>query len=244
MLGKDNTNVKFSVIIPARNEEKFIGSCLSSILKAAGKIQDRVEIIVVLNRCTDSTEKIALEHGARIEKNDEKNLSKIRNSGVKKARGEIIITLDADSRMHEFMLVDVAKALESGKYIGGAVFIRLERYSIPIFLSVLMVMPYFLLRGISGGSFWCYKNDFNKIQGFNENLLSFEDLDFAKRLKRFGKESKRKFKILYRAHITTSCRKFDMLGEWYMLKNFWQFWTLLKGQNKKLSNYIWYDAKR
>ena len=56
---------KFSVIIPAHNEEKYIGKCLQSVLSAAKYVRpDRVEIIVVANRCTDNTVKIARHYGA------------------------------------------------------------------------------------------------------------------------------------------------------------------------------------
>lgn len=52
-------NVKFSIIIPAHNEENYIGGCLESIAKAAQPYKDQVEVIVVLNRCTDKTKEIA-----------------------------------------------------------------------------------------------------------------------------------------------------------------------------------------
>lgn len=54
-----NILYKFSVIIPAHNEEKYIDKCLKSILNASEYVTDNVEIIVVANRCTDKTELIA-----------------------------------------------------------------------------------------------------------------------------------------------------------------------------------------
>jgi len=51
---------KFSVLIPARNEENFLPRCLDSIKAAASPFPDQVEIIVALNRCTDRTEEVAL----------------------------------------------------------------------------------------------------------------------------------------------------------------------------------------
>ncbi|EFI70238.1 glycosyl transferase, group 2 family protein [Lysinibacillus fusiformis ZC1] len=44
----NENNVKFSVIIPAHNEEKYIGGCLESIVQAAQLYKDQVEVIVVL----------------------------------------------------------------------------------------------------------------------------------------------------------------------------------------------------
>lgn len=45
-------DIRISVVIPAHNEEKYIGKCLESIIEASKLLKDQVEIIVVLNRCT------------------------------------------------------------------------------------------------------------------------------------------------------------------------------------------------
>ena len=92
-------NMKFSIIIPAYNEEKLLGRCLDSIIAASVPYKGQVEVIVVLNRCTDRTEEIARSYDCIIVTEDRKNMSIIRNAGVKVARGEIIATIDADSRM-------------------------------------------------------------------------------------------------------------------------------------------------
>lgn len=57
--GNLKKDVKFSIIIPAHNEEKYIGKCLDSIVKASEAYKEQTEVIVVLNRCTDKTEEIA-----------------------------------------------------------------------------------------------------------------------------------------------------------------------------------------
>ena len=110
----------FSVVIPAHNEEHYIGNCLQSVVRAAELVKpDAVEIIVVANRCTDRTAEIAGEFGARVLTNDEKCISAIRNTGIRAANGGIIVTLDADSVMSEQSLREIRRMLESGAYIGG-----------------------------------------------------------------------------------------------------------------------------
>ncbi len=79
--------MNISVIIPAHNEEHYIGRCLSSVRKAGEFAKAKVGIVVVANRCTDKTEEIARSFGARIVKNDLRNLSAIRNSGLRAATG-------------------------------------------------------------------------------------------------------------------------------------------------------------
>ena len=112
---------KLSLIIPAHNEEKFIGKCLSSVKAAAAHIDVPVEIVVVLNRCTDSTESIARQFNAVTVKEDARNLAKIRNAGFRTAGGDVIATIDADSWMTANMLTEILRHLGAGKYIGGGV---------------------------------------------------------------------------------------------------------------------------
>ncbi|MGB5745385.1 MAG: glycosyltransferase, partial [Desulfobacterales bacterium] len=65
----------YSILIPAHNEEAYIGNCLQSVKSAADKIPEPVEVIVALNRCTDQTADIAARHHASIVREDSKNLA-------------------------------------------------------------------------------------------------------------------------------------------------------------------------
>ena len=147
--------MKFSIIIPAHNEEKYIRKCLDSIAKASEAYKEQTEVIVVLNRCTDKTEEIAKSYNCVTLKNNDKNLSKIRNAGAKIANGEIIVTIDADTIMTESMLSNVDKYLASGKYIGGGVNGKFERISLGIFLSAMLIIIPLLFKygAISVGIF-------------------------------------------------------------------------------------------
>jgi glycosyltransferase involved in cell wall biosynthesis len=236
--------VKFSVIIPAHNEEGFIGDCLESIESAARHLSAEVEILVGLNRCTDSTEVICRNHKAVVVKEDCKNLAKIRNTAARAATGDVIVTIDADSRMTVNMFEEIEKKLLAVKYIGGGVIVRPERMSVGIFMSVLTVIPVLLIHRVSGGLFWCYRKDFEAIGGFNESLVSAEDIDFARRLKSYGKNKGQRFKTITKAHIVTSCRKFDTFGDWYLFKNPRLVWTILRGDDQKAADDFYYEVDR
>ena len=237
--------MKFSVIVPARNEEKYIGACLEAV-KAAGADQHHdVQIIVVLNRCTDRTEEIAKSFGAHIVIEDAKNLSQIRNAGAKAAQGEIIVTVDADSRMSKNTFTEIKRHLASGKFIGGGTRIKIDRISLGIIFSTFIIAAYAVRRKIpSAGLFWCYKKDFDAIGGFDENVYTVEDLDFAQRLKAHGQRKNLKFGTLWKSDIRTSARKFDKLGDWYFFKNPGEVKALFQGKNKQLANKFYYDFER
>jgi len=236
--------MKYSVIIPAHNEEAFIGKCLQSIKSAADQVPGEVEIIVALNRCTDQTADIARSHQALIVKENSKNLARIRNAAASVATGNIIVTLDADSRMSSNMFVEITRYLSTGKFIGGGVMIRPERLSVGIFMSLLTVVPFLLIHRVSAGLFWCNRSDFEAIGGFNEALVSAEDVDFAIRLKSYGRKKGKRFKTLICAHIVTSCRKFDTFGDWYLFKHPGLVRKILKGDNQQAADLFYYNTDR
>ena len=234
-----------SIIIPAYNEEQYIRKCLESIEIARTNYEGRIEIIVVLNRCTDNTEKIASEHGAKLIFNNDKNLSKIRNSGVACATGKIVVTMDADSLMHEKTLVEVEKRLNSGKYIGGGVKIKFEKNNLQTILTYILFALIFFrtwyIRRLSVGLFWCYKKDFDAIKGFDESLVSAEDIDFAYRLKQYGKKLGKKYGTINNTPVTTSNRKF---GSWFYFKNLNKLFKIKTGKDQNAANQVYYDYPR
>lgn len=233
--------MKFTVVVPARDEEVRIGTCLRSIITAAAPFPDDVEIIVVVNRCTDRTEEIARGFGARIVREDAKNLAVIRNAGAHAARGEVVVTLDADSVMSPRMLTEVDRALGSGRYIGGGVPIRAERMSPGIFLTGLVLLLLLSRDRISGGAFWCRREDFDAIGGFDPRWSVAEDVDFGRRLKAHGRKQGKRYGTLRRAPIRTSCRKFDAFGDTYFLRHPGVLRRGLRGGDQDLGDRFFYD---
>lgn len=234
----------FSVIIPAHNEEGFLPACLESIDRATAQVPFEIERIVILNRCTDRTEEIASANGCTIVREGAPNLSRIRNAGAKAATGEVLVTIDADSRMHPRTFRDIDRKLSSGRYIGGGTLVLLERLSLGICCSMLAILPFLLPHGFSFGLFWCRKEDFDAIEGFNEEFVSIEDLDFVRRLKRLGKPRGLRFGTLWRAPITTSCRKFDQFGDWFLIRNLGFIRRVFTGRDTKAADSFWYKVDR
>jgi glycosyltransferase involved in cell wall biosynthesis len=235
---------KISVIIPAHNEEKYIGKCLDSIRAAESQIGMPVEIVVSLNRCTDKTEAIAKSFGAVTVVEDIKNIARIRNTAIENSSGDILVTIDSDSWMTSNMLQEVLRLLRTGKYIGGGVSIKPERISIGILFSLLMVLPYMLKARISAGMFWLLKKDLEAIGGFDEDHISVEDYFFGIKLRSFGLHNGLKYGTIRKAHIVTSCRKFDEFGDWYLFRNPKLVRQIFTGIDRKAADKFYYDVKR
>jgi glycosyltransferase involved in cell wall biosynthesis len=232
---------RFSILVPAHNEERFIGACLEAIRVASVHFAGRVEVIVILNRCSDRTEEIAASFGARTVREDARNLSTIRNAGARAAEGDIIVTIDADSAMSAGTLTAIDRALAGGATVGGGVAIRPDRVSIGIRATALVLRIWTFAGRFSGGLFWCTREDFHAVGGFNEELVSGEDIDFAKRLKAYGKAAGRPFTTLRGGHIVTSCRKFDAYGDWCGVTHPVLFWRLLHGRHRPAADEFFYD---
>jgi len=237
--------VKFSIVIPARDEERHLPACLRSIAEAARPFPAQVETVVVVNRCTDGTERIARDFGARVVKDDSRCIAQLRNAGARAASGEVLVTLDADSVISPNLLSKVGAALEDERVIGGAVNIKLERLSLGLVCTLVAMLPILIALRISGGSFWVRREVFLALGGFDERRRAFEDIDFILRLKRYARAWHKRTRILLGAHIVTSCRKFDRYGDWYLLRHPIKMLSMLLGrEDRKFQDELWYDFRR
>lgn len=242
-------NCLFSVIVPAHNEEQYIGKCLQAIRTAEEQTESgSVQIIVVANRCTDKTAEIAAQYGAEVIENQDKCIASIRNAGAKAAAGEILVTVDADTCIAPETFTEIRTLLESGRYIGGGAVPTFDRASLGIAVSTFYVLLQMLpeiirCRGmLSGAVFWCRKSDFDAVGGFDPSLVSLEDLDFAKRLKQYGKERGKKYGTL-KSKIYTSARKFDQFGDWYLIKNRKLTKRIFTGKDREAADQYYYDVR-
>jgi glycosyltransferase involved in cell wall biosynthesis len=235
----------FSVIVPAFNEENYLPGCLAAVRRAEKSLGQPVEIVVVDNNSTDKTAEIALRLGAKVVGVREKCLSIIRNRGAEAAKGRYLAFIDADSVMSDNMLVEVAKVMHSGRYIGGGVAnVRPDRLSIGLFFSGLAFLP-FVLWYIRAACimFYTARETFQALGGFDERLVSVEDVDFARRLKRFGKGQGLRYKNLLRGRVTTSTRKFSEFGDWFVVRHPIKVYRMFHNDRTVAEDY-WYRPRR
>ena len=94
--------MKLSVICPILNEEKYIVSCIESVLKQDYPKQD-MEVLFVDGMSVDATRRIVLEYSAlypffRLLDNPFKTAPCAMNIGIKEAKGDIVLRIDAHTR--------------------------------------------------------------------------------------------------------------------------------------------------
>ena len=189
-----------SVIIPAYNEGRYIAKTLNSIKK-----QDfNHELIVVCNGCTDNTDKIAKKYTNRVFNLKEKNVSKARNYGAKKSKGEILVFLDADTCLSNNCLEIINESLNSSVVIGTCKGIPDSKKL--IYRILLGIKNSLYLTPWVNGILFCKKDVFKKINGFNENIKIREYRDLIKRALIYGKFT------MSNAEVINSMRRFEKLG--------------------------------
>jgi hypothetical protein len=88
------------------------------------------------------------------------------------------------------------------------------------------------------------EENFEAVGGFDESLVSVEDLDFARRLRAFGRAKGKRYGTIRRHGITTSCRKVDHFGDWYLFRNPRLIRQLFKGTDREAADRLYYDIKR
>jgi glycosyltransferase involved in cell wall biosynthesis len=233
-----------SIAIPAHNEEKYLARCLLSITTSANLAGQPVEVVVALNRCSDRTREIAIAHGARCVVEDARCIATVRNAAVRATTAPAVATIDADSWMSAHTISAVIGKVYDPRYIGGGATIWPERMSVGICFSLLAVAPYVVRRRISAGMFWFLRESFERIGGFNESLLSSEDVDLALRLKAYGLTLGKRYGTIRRDGITTSCRKFDQFGDWYLFRNPRLVKEIFEGTNRRAADHFYYEVKR
>jgi glycosyltransferase involved in cell wall biosynthesis len=86
---------RFSIVIPAYNEANFIGNCLDSLLRQ--DFGSTFEIIVVDNNSTDRTAELARSRGVTVVHEPRAGVCSARQRGTELARGEIVVSTDADT---------------------------------------------------------------------------------------------------------------------------------------------------
>ncbi|MFH0852446.1 MAG: glycosyltransferase family 2 protein [bacterium] len=193
--------MKLSFVIPAYNEEKYIGKCLLSVFKELeGKDYD-TEVIVVNNACTDRTRQIAAEFpGVRIVDEMEKGLVPARRAGFLASSGDLIANVDADTMLSPGWTEKVFKEFSkdenlvalSGPFIyydlTGFVSFWVQVFYYLGFLSNLI--NHHIFRGgsvLQGGNFIVTREALEKIGGYNPDLNFYgEDVDIARRIRKVG----------------------------------------------------------
>jgi len=230
-----------TVIIPCRNEQNFIGKCLDSVLKSDYD-QERIEILIADGMSDDQTRSVLKTFSdkhkcIRVFDNPEKIVPTALNTGIRAARGEVVIRMDAHniypedyiSKCVEYLLkyeVDNVGGIWITMPGGGTAVARM----IALALSHPFAVgnAYYRIgsktpRYVDTVPFGCYRRDvFDRIGLFDEELIRNQDDEFNLRLLKNGG------KILLAPEIVSSYYARDSLKKlWRMYFQYGYFKPLV-----------------
>ncbi|MBS3175595.1 glycosyltransferase [Candidatus Woesearchaeota archaeon] len=190
-----------SIIIPAHNEENYIEDTIKAI-----KNQDfkEYEIIVVCDGCTDNTlEKVKQLADKIIVLRSRKGPAVAKNEGAKRANKDILVFLDADTKISSGLLLDIKANINN--YAVGTAKIKPSNKIFKHRLMMSLKNNILCRFGVSNGIIFCSRKNFEKVNGFLEKNKG-EDGSFIQNLKKEGKFYISKYPVI------NSTRRFDKKG--------------------------------
>lgn len=178
-----------SFVVPAYNEEAFIGDTLLAIHDSARAVGEPYEIVVANDNSTDRTVEIAERHGARIVHVHHRQIAGTRNSGARAANGTYLCFVDADTRINPRTLGAALRHMKHGAMGGGATVWFERGEALPAYVrpGYVLLMFFALLNRLPTASFmFCTRDAFVATGGFPEDMFWAEETPFANALKREG----------------------------------------------------------
>lgn len=240
--------VKISIVMPAFNEEKLLGTSLARIQAAAAAFEPLRwdwELIVCDNNSTDRTAAIARAAGARVVFEPFNQIARARNAGAAAAGGEWLIFVDADSHPSAELFADVARQIGCGDCLAGGATLKLDE---PLILAGLIARLWNWASRMGGwlaGSFiFVEAAAFRELGGFNPEMFAGEELEFSRRLKRLARQQGRRLLILHRHPLVTSARKMRLYTLWDHVKLLAQVTFNPRVLTRREACTLWYDGRR
>ncbi len=218
-----------SVIIPAHEEEKYIGASIERLLSQSGVVfikkdenpadfrgiaaegKTLCELTVVVTRGADDTEGAVSKYaasGVNLIADNFSGVSEARNIGASASRGDVFLFLDADTLLNDGFIKKLDDFKDVRHFIGTSKLLPdINTVKARIFMFGNNIAH--IISKTSMALIFCHKDVYKKVGGFDERMQAGEDLKFINiALKnKFGK-----FKYLGGISAVTSMRRFEING--------------------------------
>jgi succinoglycan biosynthesis protein ExoA len=221
---------RVTVVIPARNEARYIEPCLASV--RAQQTKHAVEVIVVDGLSKDGTADLARVAGARVVENPRRTTPTGLNIGLDKATGDFLVRFDAHAEMLPGYIEACVRALEEERgavNVGGWSTVRSSR-PWGRALGAALASPV----GVGNPRIWrapsaderrrdcdtvplgCFRtSDLKAAGGWCEHLTANEDFELNHRLRSRGG------RVVFDPSITFVYRPRENLNE--IVRQYWRY---------------------
>jgi len=213
------------VVIPARNAEPFLADAIQSILCQSHAAS---QILVVDDRSTDGTARVAAAFGRRVQilQGEGKGAGIARNLGALHCRSQLLAFLDADDVCHPERLKLQAEVMHNEPQAGMA-FCDAEYvdasgqrtgalFTFPDYRKEALLGQLFERNRILTTSVTVVRRAaFNAVGGFDEHLLHAEDYDLWLRFAQLcGVEHLARPLVYYRIHDSNTSGNLEAFRLW------------------------------
>jgi len=216
-----------SVLIPVFNEQRYIASCLDSVI-AQTYDKAKIEVLLLDGMSTDETREIIGDYireypYIRLIDNPTRTAPTALNRGIKAARGGYLIRLDAHARYADDYIAKCVETLESSDAanVGGPI-TTLPGADTPIATAIALATSHPFGVGnshfrtsreasyVDTVPFGAFKKDvFEKVGLFNRHLIRNQDIELNGRIRKKG------LKILLSPEIKSFYyNRADLKGLW------------------------------
>jgi glycosyltransferase involved in cell wall biosynthesis len=185
-------NIVVSFIIPVFNSEIFIEKCLLSIRKQFYS-NEEYEVIILDNGSVDCTHQIMKELGFNFQVIQKVNVSTLRNYGAAVAQGDYLAFVDSDVELSPYWLQNALSSFHDCHVVASGCFPGIPQSSTWVQrawdlhqrgrknLTKPTPIPW-----LPSMNLIVRRDDFAAISGFNEDLVTAEDVDLCYRLSQRG----------------------------------------------------------
>jgi len=177
-----------SVVVPVLNGAETISRLLNSLMKQA---RAPVEVIVVDGGSTDGTQQIVRSYNVKLFEERKPGPAAARNLGLKKARGELVVFVDADMVPTKYWLSGLVEAFANhnviaatGKIKGVPPKTSADRFLAAIYSTaheeqlVRKLIPFVPSMNLA------VRREHALRIGWRQEMITGEDIDFCYRIQR------------------------------------------------------------
>lgn len=175
-------NYLVSIIMPSYNQGQYLAEALDSVLAQS---YTNWECIIVDDGSHDNTKEVANSYSAKDSRiqyiyQENNGVSAARNNGVAHSKGDFILPLDGDDKLHPQFIELSLKEIVKDRNI-RVVYSDVQYFGIR---NDIYKLPDFSIEKLMGQNILCVtalfrREDFDRTGGFNDNMREgFEDWDF------------------------------------------------------------------
>jgi rSAM/selenodomain-associated transferase 2 len=204
-----------SVVVPMLNEERTIAATLLALTQLKPH-----ELILVDGGSSDGTPTICRQFNVEVLTAPRGRAAQM-NYGARRATGNVLLFLHADTRLPPTAFDDIRDALGDPRFVGGRFDIQLDgdHWMLRVIGAMISLRSRLSKVGTGDQGIFVRREVFQRMGGFPEIPL-MEDIALCRALKRLGEVA------CLRSKVITSARRWESDGVWRTIFRMWMLKSL------------------